>query len=108
MLWLKALEAKCLVRSGNEDEALQLHNELEQARFTEYVDAYYLALLAEALGRRAKAFEDLELALEEHSPTVYMLDVDPRLESLRGEPRFSRIREAMFADADADASMPSP
>ena len=102
MLWLKALEAKCLVRSGNEGEALKLYEELEQARFTEYVDAYYMALLADALGKRVEAFEDLELALEEHSPTVYMLDVDPRLDSLRADPRFSHIRAVMFADADAD------
>ena len=52
--WLRALEALCLVNSGRHTEALEILQELETLRATEYVDGYFQALLsklAAELGR---------------------------------------------------------
>jgi tetratricopeptide (TPR) repeat protein len=94
--WLGALEAACLARNGRQsDEARRILEELQVRRETEYVDAYYMTLLMEALGRRAEAFRELERAVEENSAALYILDVDPQMDSLRGEARFSELRDKL-------------
>ena len=93
--WLGALEAACLARNGRQREAGKILEELQLRRQTEYVDAYYMTLLLEALGKRADAFRELERAVEENSAALYILDVDPQMDSLRGEPRFSELRNRL-------------
>jgi DNA-binding winged helix-turn-helix (wHTH) protein/Flp pilus assembly protein TadD len=97
--WLAALEATCLARNGRQREARKALEALEVIRRTEYVDAYYMALLMEALGRRADALGELERAVEENSVTLYILDVDPQMDSLRAEPRFAELRRAVCPEA---------
>jgi tetratricopeptide (TPR) repeat protein len=90
--WLGALEAACLARNGRQREARKILEELQQRRKTEYVDAYYMTLLLEALGKHEEAFKELERAVEENSATLYILDVDPQMDSLRGDDRFTALR----------------
>jgi DNA-binding winged helix-turn-helix (wHTH) protein/predicted negative regulator of RcsB-dependent stress response len=97
MHWLRALEARCLVNTGKRDEALEILEDIERTRLSEYVDAYYVALLFDALGRREEAFNELERALDENSPTLYMLDVDPKMDPLRADPGFVVLRDKVFA-----------
>src|SRR3984885_4787636 len=52
--WLRALEASCLARHGRRAEALATLHELQSLREREYVDAYFVALLLDALGRRGE------------------------------------------------------
>ena len=59
----------------------------------DYVDAYHVALLYDALGQRNVAFEELERAREENSINLCLLDVDPKLDSLRQDLRFERFRK---------------
>ena len=42
---------------------------------------------------------ELDRAVEENSTMLYILDVDPKLDSLRGDPRFPPLREKLFAGA---------
>jgi DNA-binding winged helix-turn-helix (wHTH) protein len=93
--WLGALEAACLARNGHQREARGILEELRMRRKAEYVDAYYMTLLMEALGKRAEAFEELERAVEENSAALYILDVDPQMDSLRGERRFTELRNRL-------------
>jgi tetratricopeptide (TPR) repeat protein len=93
--WLGALEAACLARNGKQREARKILEELQLRRKTEYVDAYYMTLLMEALGKRADAFKELERAVNENSAALYILDVDPQMDSLRSEPRFSQLRDRL-------------
>src|ERR1700689_4794447 len=72
--WLGALEATCLARNGKQREARRILEDLQRLRATQYVDAYYMTLLMEALGRRAEAFKELERAVEENSAALYILD----------------------------------
>jgi tetratricopeptide (TPR) repeat protein len=94
--WLPALEATCLARSGRPAEAEQLLRALEQTRASEYVDAYAVAMLQAALGRPDEAFRELERAIEENSSVLFILDVDPKLDALRADPRFAPLRDKLF------------
>jgi tetratricopeptide (TPR) repeat protein len=89
--WMRALEATCLAKMNRLDDARRLLKHLEQLRRTEYVDAYYMAMLRDALGQRSEAFEELERAYAENSAFLYSIEIDPKIEPLRGDPRFARI-----------------
>jgi DNA-binding winged helix-turn-helix (wHTH) protein len=102
--WLRALEAICLVNSGRRAEAVAILRQLEQLRETEYVDAYFQALLLHALGRKDEAFLELERAANENSAALFVLDVDPRVDPLRADPRFDAIRDRVFRDSALAAS----
>ena len=97
--WVRALEARCLARSGRVDQAEDIAEELVETRLEDYVDAYYVALLLDALGNRDDAMAELQRAVEENSATLYMVDVDPKIEPLRTDPRFSSIRDKLFSAA---------
>jgi DNA-binding winged helix-turn-helix (wHTH) protein len=99
--WIRALEARCLVKMRRLEEAWEILRTLQQIRETEYVDAYHLALLWEALGRRDEAFDELERALKESSATLCFLDVDPKIDSLRSDPRFPSLRNRVFEGSHA-------
>src|SRR5665213_2122897 len=100
--WLRALEAACLARHGQRNAALAVFDELQRLREREYVDAYFIALLMDALGRRDEAFAELERALLENSATLFLLNVDVRGEGLRNDPRFEPLRRRVFGEAIAD------
>lgn len=91
--WLRALEAICLIHSGRSCDALAILRQLEQLRETEYVDAYFQAQLMHALGRKEDAFQELQRAADENSAALFVLDVDPRMDPLRADPRFTSIRD---------------
>ena len=96
--WLAALEAGCLARTGKHADATRMWEQLECRRANEYVDAYYMTPILEGLGRREEALRELERALEENSSVLYMIDVDPKMDPLRSDRRFERLRHAVFAN----------
>jgi DNA-binding winged helix-turn-helix (wHTH) protein/Flp pilus assembly protein TadD len=81
--WLRALQAACMARVGQSEEASMIARELGRARRFDYVDAYDMALLHSALGDHDAAHEELARAREENSASLYMFDVDPRMDALR-------------------------
>jgi DNA-binding winged helix-turn-helix (wHTH) protein/tetratricopeptide (TPR) repeat protein len=81
--WLRALQAACMARVGESEEAAMIARELHRARRFDYVDAYHMALLHVALGDRSAAEEELARAREENSTSLYAFDVDPRMDALR-------------------------
>jgi adenylate cyclase len=91
LTWLRAQEATCLARQHRRSEALAILAQLDALRQSEYVDACYMAVLYEALGERERAFEELARAREENSAWLYSLDVDPKMDPFRGDPRFGRL-----------------
>ena len=66
--WLQAVEGACLAKHGRRKEATAILAELTQIRKTQYVDAYFMAVLLDALGDRDQAFQELERAYHEKSP----------------------------------------
>jgi len=110
---VRALEARCLARNGQRSAAIAIAEELKQIRASAYVDAYYMALVMDALGRREEAFQELERAIDEHSTSLYMLHVDPKMDDLRVDhSRFSAIsaklssRRRCFDSAPAGIAVP--
>jgi DNA-binding winged helix-turn-helix (wHTH) protein/Flp pilus assembly protein TadD len=99
--WLRAFEAKCLARHGRRKDAQKILAELNQTRKTQYVDAYNMALLLDALGDRDQAFQELERAYHEKSVALFMLDVDPKMDGLRTDARFAVLRDKIFGSRDA-------
>ena len=57
------------------------------------VSPYQLAVVYAALGETDKAFESLGQALQMRSTLLTYLKMDPRFDSLREDPRFSRLLE---------------
>jgi hypothetical protein len=70
------------------------------------VDAYPVAFVYDALGRVEEAFSELERAVAEGSPSLFLLDVDPRMEGLRSHPRFARLRNKVFHPTDSSDLAP--
>ena len=98
--WLQAVEAACLARHGRRKEATAILASLTQARKTQYVDAYFMAVLMDALGDRDLAFQELERAFHEKSAALFAVGVDPRLDNLRDDPRFALVFSRVFPSKD--------
>lgn len=96
LLWLRPLEAACLAKNGRKVQATEILAGIENIRAAEYVDAYYMAQLYDALGMRNAAFQELERAYDENSVTLCLLDVDPKLDALRQDARFEKLRDKVF------------
>lgn len=95
--WYLALEGGCLARNGRQAEAIEILEQLRRIRETDYVDAYYISMVLEALGRRDAALEELERAFRESSAALFMLNVDWRMDGLRKDARYKRLRPELFA-----------
>jgi hypothetical protein len=84
-----------LARRGKTAEAGSLLAELMERRSAVYVSAYDLATIHCALGEIAGALDWLEQGYAERTHRMAFLKVDPRLDPLRGEPRFATLLERM-------------
>lgn len=100
LIWLRLLEGTCLAKNGRFDEAREILREIEQIRATEYIEAYYMLLLYDALGMRDLALREFERAYDENSVTLCLLDVDPKMDSLRQDPRFELLRKNRFGQVN--------
>jgi len=94
--WLTALEAHCLAQNGSSSQAERLLTKLQCLRATTYVDSLYLAPVLHALNRRDDALAELWRARHDNSASLYSVDVDPKLASLRGDRRFAAFRKGLF------------
>jgi DNA-binding winged helix-turn-helix (wHTH) protein len=97
-------KARFLASTGERPEALRILAELRQIRRNDYLDAYEIALLLDALGRRDEAFQELERAISEKSYTLLFLNVDPKADALRCDPRFASLARRVLPDSTFAAS----
>ena len=93
--WLRGLEGTCLAKMGERRQASAILEELEHIRRTEYVDAYFMAILRAALGQREEAFAELDRAYEECSARLWEFPADPKLDYFRGDSRHTRLCAAL-------------
>jgi DNA-binding winged helix-turn-helix (wHTH) protein len=93
--WIRALEAACLAKMAKTRESEIILDQILELRRTEYVDAYFMAVLRRALGQRNEAFAELERAYDENSAWLYQLHIDSKMDGLRGDRRFERIRASL-------------
>ena len=83
--------AHCYAISGAIDDAQTLLQQLIAISERRYVSPYDLALICGGLDRKEECFEWLERAYEIHAGWMIYITVDPRWESLRGDPRFMAL-----------------
>jgi tetratricopeptide (TPR) repeat protein len=74
--------------AGKKGEARKLLSELQQLGKRTYVSAYDMASIHVGFGDREQAFEWLEMAYGERSYLLAEIKNDPRMDSLRSDPRF--------------------
>lgn len=94
--WLRALEGTCLAVMGLKSRATPILEGLEQLRRSDYVDAYYMAVFRSALGHRQQAFAELERACAENAAPLYAMNVDPKLDALRGDSRVATLFASLY------------
>ncbi|MDX1547186.1 MAG: tetratricopeptide repeat protein, partial [Rhodothermales bacterium] len=95
-LWL-AGAGRAYAASGRTADARTVLAELEAMAAERFVSPYAVALIHAALGDAAAALALLEQALALHDPYLIYLPVDPRLDALRGDPRFAALERGETA-----------
>jgi serine/threonine-protein kinase len=90
-LLMKAHLGHAYAVSGDKAKAQQVLDELLERSKKGYVSAYLTAVIYAGLGEKDRAFEWLEKAYNERAEFLVYLKVDPRLESLRSDPRFQDL-----------------
>ena len=79
--------------AGQKAEARNMVAALRQRSATQYVPALSIAFVSAALDKYDTAFEWLERAYDERDSLLVWLQVEPRLDKLRSDPRFEDILE---------------
>ncbi|HEU5182458.1 MAG TPA: protein kinase [Candidatus Polarisedimenticolia bacterium] len=90
--------------AGKPAEARAILAGLQEKSRKAYVPSYMIALIHAGLGETDEAFEWLEKAFQERSTVLAYLGVDPRLGSLRSDPRFGDLLRRTGRDALAHAA----
>ena len=84
-------QAHATALAGRRTEARNILAQLLAVRQKRYVSPYEIAIIHIALGETDQAFEWLERAFREHSGWLSYLNVEPRLDPLRHDPRFADL-----------------
>jgi Tol biopolymer transport system component/serine/threonine protein kinase/tetratricopeptide (TPR) repeat protein len=87
----RAKLAHVLAVSGRVEESRRILQELVARRRQQWVTAYEIAVVYSLLGDRDNAFIWLDRAEREHAVGYTYLRVDPRLDNLRGDPRYAQL-----------------
>jgi len=77
--------------AGRRNEARQILRRLALRSRLHYVPSYWIGLVYVGLDDRDRAFEWLARAEKERSAWLAWVNVEPRFDRLRGDPRFARL-----------------
>jgi len=80
---------------GDRGEAQRRLTELKRDAQQKHVDPYNIGMIHAALGEKDQAFEWLEKAFQAKSEELMFIKVDPKVESLRADPRFKELLRRM-------------
>ncbi len=92
---IQAELARAYAASGDSAQARQLLERLLKASADHYVASFDFAMIYAALADKDRAFEWLQKAFDERSYQITSLQVEPRVDSLRSDPRFAKMIQAM-------------
>jgi hypothetical protein len=81
--------------SGKRGEAEKTLVAMKERSTQHYVAPFDFAVIYVGLGATKAAFEWLEKAYEDHSYWMIWMKVDPRFDSLRGDPRYRDLLRRM-------------
>jgi serine/threonine-protein kinase len=87
--------ASAFAHSGRRNEALAILKQLDEISRRRYVSAYEVAIVHLALGDRNRAFASLERAYKDRADDLIYLNVEPRLDPIRSDPRFTDLVRRM-------------
>jgi TolB-like protein/DNA-binding winged helix-turn-helix (wHTH) protein/tetratricopeptide (TPR) repeat protein len=75
--------------TGRRSDALRLIDDLKKQASRRYVASFDMAIAWLGLGDKERALASLERAIEDRSPRLLFLTVEPRFDPLRSDPRFA-------------------
>jgi len=90
----KASLAHVYAVSGDKSEAEKILNELKQ-KLTNNNLTYQIAEIYIGLGHKDEAFQWLEKAYEDRSEWLTWIAIEPKLDPIRGDPRFAELLHRM-------------
>jgi serine/threonine protein kinase len=88
---ISAALAHAYAVSGSKTKAQQILHELQEEWDRGSCSAYDIALIHAGLGENDQAFHWLEKACQEHDGAIIHLKVDPRLDGLHSDSRFTEV-----------------
>ncbi len=80
-----------LAVSGKRDEALKTLAQMDEISKRRYVPAYVFASVYVGLGNKDQAFQWLEKSYQDREARLCFFKIDPLMERLRNDPRFSDL-----------------
>ena len=80
---------------GRREDALAIVEELKALSTRRYVSPYGIASIYACMDEVETALDWLERAYREHDQTLAWVKVHPRLDPVRGEPRYERLLRKM-------------
>ena len=93
-----------LAQSGRKAEAVKMIDELKRRSKDMFIDPYNIGVIYIALGDKDQAFTWLQRAYEEHSVLMIFLNVEPKLDAIRSDPRFLDIERRMGLQNSTDVA----
>ncbi len=86
-----AMLGSLLAVSGEQEEARTIVNEVKKRESSDYVCPYELATVWIGLDDHDEAFAEMDRACDGRAPCMPWLQVDPRLDPIRSDPRFDDL-----------------
>jgi len=81
--------------SGRKEESHKILDEILKTSDKRYVSPYPIASVYACLNERDLAFQWLEKSFQNRDSPLTFLDIDPLLDNLRSDPRFSDLKQRM-------------
>ena len=82
-----------LVANGHLDEAREIVRNVETTAKENYVGTYFLAMMNLSVGNVDQTFYYLQKAIDEKNHWLLWLGTEPKLDSIRSDPRFEKLYE---------------
>ena len=98
--------AHALARAGRRSEALNLLEVLRTTAKRRFVSSYDLAICEMGMGNKEQTLDLLNAAVQEHSPRVVFIGVEPRFDELRADQRFAALLRALGLQSEASPAFP--
>jgi TolB-like protein/Flp pilus assembly protein TadD len=102
----RAAVGRAYALAGDRAHALKVEAQIRAMSRRAYVWPYDAALFYAALGRKDLAFQWLEKCYKDHDSWLTVLNVDPRIDSLRNDPRFAQLVARVGLSASTQSSIP--
>jgi TolB-like protein/Tfp pilus assembly protein PilF len=94
---IQALLARAYAETGKKDQALEILRKLNDTAQHQFVRGYLFALIYIGLGDKTTAIQYLERCYQEHENIdLNWIKVDPLLDPLRGDSRFTALVDKIF------------